>query len=111
MPIFRARWILPIDAEPIADGEVVVEGGVIAAVRPATRGAADEDFGDAVLMPGFVNAHTPLEYTALRGFLEDVPFFPWIRALNAAKSQFAREDWLWSARLGALETAAGGVTT
>ncbi len=110
--IYAARWVLPMDAPPIDGGEVVVEGGVIAAIRARQIPASDcRDFGDAVLLPGLVNAHSHLEYTALRGFLEDVPFFSWIRALTAAKASLSAEDWLWSARLGALECAASGITT
>ncbi|BDI31378.1 N-ethylammeline chlorohydrolase [Capsulimonas corticalis] len=109
---YRAKWILPIDAEPMEDGEVVVEDGRIAAVRARVSGStADRDFGDAVLAPGFVNAHTHLEYTVQRGFLEDVPFFPWVRALNAAKAHLSPDDWLMSSRLGAMECLAGGITT
>ncbi len=109
---YAARWVLPIDAPPIDGGEVVVEDGLITAVRARQTPAAEcRDFGDAVLLPGLVNAHSHLEYTALRGFLEDVPFFPWIRALTAAKAALSAEDWLWSARLGALECAASGITT
>jgi cytosine/adenosine deaminase-related metal-dependent hydrolase len=109
---YAARWVLPVDGDVIDDGEVIVEDGLIQAVRPRRLPASEcRDFGHAVLLPGLVNAHTHLEYTALRGFLEDVPFFPWIRALTAAKSRFTQEDWLWSARLGAMETVAGGVTT
>ena len=78
---------------------------------PANSRDECRDFGEAVLLPGLVNAHTHLEYTALRGFLEDVPFFPWIRALTAAKASLDADDWLWSARLGALESVAVGVTT
>ncbi len=111
MTIYRARWVLPISSPPIENGEVVIDGDVIADVRPATHGPCDADFGDAILMPGFVNAHTHLEYTALRGFLEDVPFFPWIRALNASKAAFDQTDWAVSARLGAIECLAGGITT
>lgn len=110
--IYAARWVLPVDAPPIDGGEVVVEDGFIAAVRARQTPAAQcRDFGDAVLLPGLVNAHSHLEYTALRGFLEDVPFFPWIRALTAAKASLTADDWLWSARLGALECAASGITT
>ena len=110
--IYAAKWVLPIDAPPISGGEVVVENGLIAEVRARRTPASDcRDFGDAVLLPGLVNAHSHLEYTALRGFLEDVPFFPWIRALTAAKASLSAEDWLWSARLGALECAASGITT
>ena len=109
---YAARWVLPMDAPPIDGGEVVVEDGLIAAIRLRQTPAAQcRDFGDAVLLPGLVNAHSHLEYTALRGFLEDVPFFPWIRALTAAKASLTAEDWLWSARLGALECAASGITT
>ena len=114
MPVttYAARWVLPIDQPPFEDGEVVVENGRIAAVRPrATPANECRDFGEAVLLPGLVNAHTHLEYTALRGFLEDVPFFPWIRALTAAKASLDTDDWLWSARLGALESIAAGTTT
>ncbi len=110
--IYAAGWVLPIDAPSIEHGEVVVEDGLIAAVRPRQTPAAEcRDFGDAVLLPGLVNAHSHLEYTALRGFLEDVPFFPWIRALTAAKAALSAGDWLWSGRLGALECAASGITT
>ena len=109
---YAARWVLPVDAAPIKDGEVVVEDGMIAAVRPCRTPAHERrDFGDAILMPGLVNAHSHLEYTALRGFLEDVPFFPWIRALTAAKAALTEGDWLWSARLGALESISAGTTT
>lgn len=110
--IYAARWVLPIDGPPIEGGEVVVEEGAIAAVRPRRTPAAEvRDLGNAVLMPGLVNAHTHLEYTAQRGFLEDVPFFPWIRTLTMAKAVLTHDDWLASARLGAAETIAAGVTT
>lgn len=110
--VYAARWVLPIDAPAIENGEVMIDNGQIIAVRPRQSPAnACRDFGQAVLMPGLVNAHTHLEYTALRGFLEDVPFFPWIRALMAAKAPLNADDWLWSARLGAQECIASGITT
>lgn len=110
--IYSARWVIPVEGPPFPDGEVVVQDGQIIDVRSQKGHVADrQDFGDAVLMPGLVNAHTHIEYTALRGFLEDVPFFPWIRALTALKPRLNRDDWLWSGRLAALELIAGGVTT
>src|SRR6187402_1324203 len=105
LQILTARWVVPIDGPIIEGGEVVVEDGIIQAVRPGTTPASEvRDFGNAVILPGLINAHTHLEYTAQRGFLEDVPFFPWIRALTADKARLQREDWLASARLGALES-------
>lgn len=108
----RARWVVPIDGPPIADGEVVVEAGRIAYVGPIRAGAGTaRDLGLAAILPGFVNVHTHLEYTVFRGFLEDIAFFPWIRALTEHKTFLTPDDWIASATLGAAEMLAAGVTT
>ncbi len=111
----RARWVLPIDRPPIEEGEVVVEGDRIVEARPLPidgQPASDvRDFGEAVLLPGLVNVHTHLDYTVMRGLLEDIGFFPWIRQLTARKAAFEEADWIASATLGAAEAVAGGVTT
>ena len=81
---YHARWVLPIAGSPIDDGTVVVEHDRIAWVGPraqAPSGGTDDDLGHAVLMPGLVNAHTHLELTVMRGFLEDLAFFDWVRLL------------------------------
>jgi len=107
----RARWVVPVDVPPFENGEVVVDGGRIVAVGPATGGGADQDFGSAAILPGLVNAHSHLQYTVFRGFLDDLPFFPWIRTLTALKACLGAEDWNASAQLGAAEMLAAGVTT
>ena len=112
-----ARWVLPIDAELIEHGEVEIVGDAITyvgAMRAAELRLPNSEvrqFGEAVILPGLVNSHTHLEYTLLRGFLEDVDFFPWIRGLMAAKAQYNHDDWLMSARLGAAECIRAGITT
>lgn len=107
--------MLPVVGEPIENGEVIYEGEHILEVRAIPidgQPAPDaEDFGEAVLMPGLVNVHTHLDYTVMRGLLEDMAFFPWIRQLTARKQALRGEDWLASATLGAAEAVAGGVTT
>jgi len=110
----RARWVVPITGPPLRDGEVVIENGRIAEVRRARHTSATAevlDLGDAILLPGLVNAHTHLDYTVFRGLLEDLPFFPWIRALVERKQLLSGEDWLASAIMGAAEAVASGVTT
>lgn len=109
----RAKWVLPISGEPLENGEVIVEGDRIAEVRPASGLPCESlhDFGEAILLPGLVNVHTHLDYTAFRGLLEDIDFFPWIRELTLRKSALQQEDWQASALWGAAEAVAGGVTT
>lgn len=74
--ILRANLVLPISHDPLPDGEVVVEHGRIVEVRPRSTLAGDEvlEFGDAIVMPGLINGHSHLEYTALRGWNDRVPF-------------------------------------
>ncbi|HWG35196.1 MAG TPA: amidohydrolase family protein, partial [Gemmatimonadaceae bacterium] len=116
MPLirYRARWVLPITAPPIEDGVVACEDGVIRFVGPGTDGPPGEDFdlGDSVLLPGLVNAHTHLELTAMRGFLEELAFEDWIDTLRRARAAVLDDEALLdSARLGVLEGVEHGVTT
>ena len=110
-----ANWLLPIDAPPIERGGVLVSNGEIVAVAPALALAplaeTTIDYGNAVLMPGLVNVHTHLDYTLMRGLLEDIEFFPWIRELTSRKAIVEPEDWIASATIGAAEAVAAGVTT
>ena len=65
--VYTARWVFPVDAPPIEGGVVVVQGGRIGRVGPGGGERVDHDFGDAAIVPGFVNAHTHLELSALEG--------------------------------------------
>jgi cytosine/adenosine deaminase-related metal-dependent hydrolase len=59
-----------------------------------------------------VDAHTHLELTVMRGFLEDLSFDRWIIRLNGVKrAVLDRERMLDSARLGILEGLRAGITT
>lgn len=64
-----------MESPAIEDGAVAVKGGAIAGFGQSAhilklyRGEV-LDFGDAILMPGLVNAHTHLELSALAGEVE-----------------------------------------
>jgi 5-methylthioadenosine/S-adenosylhomocysteine deaminase len=104
--------VLPINLPPIEDGEVVIEEGRIIHVGKATgTPVGAHDLGLSAILPGFVNVHAHLEYTVLRGLVEDLPFFPWVRTLTALKAHLSLEDWVASATLGAAEMLAAGITT
>jgi cytosine/adenosine deaminase-related metal-dependent hydrolase len=117
MLVITAKWVLPISSSPLVNGEVEVVGSTITYCGPRRntteyrQGAVFRDLGDAIIMPGLVNVHTHIEYTFLRGFLEDISFFPWVRALTQIKSRYQREDWFISGLLGALECIESGITT
>lgn len=113
---YRAALVLPVVAPAITDGAVLVQGDRIVWVgprrdHPAAPNARVVELGHMVLTPGLVNAHTHLDLTVLRGLLDGLPFFGWIRAIVAARGQLTPDEWLDSARLGAIEALEAGVTT
>lgn len=108
--ILRADWVVPMDGPPIADGEVQIADGRIAAVRPA-GGGEDARFADSIILPGLVNAHTHLEYAAMGGFGDGLPFSPWIADHIRRKDTQAEADLLDQARAGAAACLAGGITS
>jgi len=111
---YRARYVLPIATPPVVDGVVAVEGDRIAYVGKRTGAPAgdERDLGDALLLPGLVNAHCHLELTAMRGFLEDLDFRSWILRLTTAKRAVLSRDMLLdAARFGIAEGLAHGITT
>ncbi|MBB6052660.1 amidohydrolase family protein [Armatimonas rosea] len=107
----KARWVLPISGPLFENGEVAFENGILTYVGRARPDAGALDLGLAAILPGLVNVHAHLEYTVLRGLLEDMPFFPWIRGLTGLKAFLTLDDWVTSATLGAAELAAAGITT
>ncbi|MFH0981343.1 MAG: amidohydrolase family protein [Planctomycetota bacterium] len=68
--ILKARHVVPVSRPPIENSLVEVRESRIVDVRRAAKhetGASVLDCGDALLLPGFVNAHTHLELTHLAG--------------------------------------------
>jgi cytosine/adenosine deaminase-related metal-dependent hydrolase len=108
--ILAADWVVPMDGPPIADGAVAIEGGTIVAVGPAD-GREDERFPDSVILPGLVNAHSHLEYAAMGGFGDGLPFSPWIADHIRRKDTQELADLLDQSRAGAIACLAGGITT
>jgi cytosine/adenosine deaminase-related metal-dependent hydrolase len=116
--IYSARWVLPITSPLIEDGAIAVDDSKIIGVGSRSAVIARfphfrrQDFGQAAILPGLVNAHSHLELTVMRGFLEreESNFFAWLRKLTVARMAMTTEDLLVSATCGAIEAARAGVT-
>src|SRR6202165_3717503 len=111
---YHARWVLPITQTPIENGTVVESDGLITYVGPRAGAPSGKDYelGKAILLPGLVNAHTNLELTAMRGFLEDCAFAEWIDKLRQSRNEILDTEMLLdSARFGIVEGLEAGITT
>ncbi|MDQ3518468.1 MAG: amidohydrolase family protein [Gemmatimonadota bacterium] len=111
---YLARWVVPVTQPPIENGCVVEQEGIITYVGgmgDAPPGE-DHDLGDSVLLPGIINAHTHLELTSMRGFLEDLCFNDWIDKLRSSRKEALTDEMLLdSARFGIVEGLHAGITT
>lgn len=87
-----SQWVLPVSQPPIREGAVVVAGDRIQAVGPATEVLAGFrglicNHGAGAILPGLVNCHTHLEFSALAGRIP--PKERWEDWLEAALAGFA----------------------
>ena len=78
-------------------------------MRPSS--ARGEHYAGAAIVPGFVNAHTHLEYAVYAAFGDGLSFAPWLATHIERKARIDRDDMEAIARLGAAECLASGVTT
>ncbi|RJQ32985.1 MAG: amidohydrolase [Actinobacteria bacterium] len=115
--IYAAKWVLPVTGSPVEDGAVAVKEnkicdvGKLEALTDKYPEAEVKDFGLAAIMPGFIDAHTHLEFSVFRGIVDDLPFSYWkIQLANKAK-KLSDEDWQASADIGAMEAVKSGITT
>jgi len=118
--LYSARWVLPVTSPAIVEGAIAVEGDRIVSVSTRVELIKQfpqsnlQDFGEAAIIPGLVNAHSHLELTAMRGFLEneETDFFAWLRKLTFARlERMTSEDLYVSAAWGACEAIRSGVTS
>jgi cytosine/adenosine deaminase-related metal-dependent hydrolase len=111
-----AEVLVTMDGErrEIAGGEVLIDGGTIAAVGTALprEGAEVVEAAGCVVTPGLVNTHHHLFQTLTRAVpaAQDAALFGWLRTLYPIWSRMGPEDIRLSARIGLAELALSGCT-
>jgi 5-methylthioadenosine/S-adenosylhomocysteine deaminase len=101
------------------DGAVAISGDTIVAVGPRAEieshyaGRQTIDARGKLLLPGFVNGHTHVPMTLLRGLHDDVTLNDWLyRYIFPAEAKNVNEEFVrWGTRLAIAEQIRSGVTT
>jgi cytosine/adenosine deaminase-related metal-dependent hydrolase len=106
--VISASWVLPLDGPPLENAFVRFEEGRIVEVG---EGRAERHYEDAVIVPGFVNAHSHLEYAVYAGFGDGLDFGPWIWTHTQRKGLLSAAEMLAIARCGAAGSLRSGITT
>lgn len=115
--LLRARTLVPLSGEPLADGAVWIENGHFQAVgtwselRRIAPGPA-LDLGEVLISPGWVNAHCHLDLTDLAGQIAPPKSFSgWIKSLLSAKYDWSYSEFAASWLRGAEQLLRTGTTT
>ncbi len=112
MRVVSADWVVPVEGSPIENGAVAIAAdGTIEAVAPAENLGGGDHHEGCVIIPGFVNAHSHLEYAVYAGFGDGLPFVPWIGMHIQRKDAIDFDDMTAIATVGAHESLRSGVTT
>ncbi len=112
--ILRAKYVMPNSCTIIENGGVAIQGSKIVDVGlyPTVRSSGTSpihDLGEAILMPGLVNAHTHLDLTSIADSIQRVPkFTDWIFQIVGKRTP---ETVGPSVHEGVQQSLAGGVTT
>ncbi len=103
----------------IEDGAVAIKGDTIVAVGSRAEieakyaGAQTISAKGTLMLPGFINGHTHVPMTLLRGLKDDVTLEEWLtKSIFPAEAKNVNEDFVrWGTRLAVAEQIRGGVTT
>ena len=115
--LIRARCVITMNdrAEILSPGFIVTDGARIESVSAQEpQGPFDLLLGsdDVVALPGFVNAHTHVAMTLMRGYADDMELMPWLeQKIWPREVKLKRDDIYWGSKLGMIEMLRGGVTT
>jgi len=110
--ILSADWLVPVEGLPIEDGAIAIaDDGTIAAVGSAADLGPGERHDGCVIVPGFVNAHSHIEYAVYAGFGDGLPFVPWIGMHIQRKEALDLGDMVAIATVGAQACLRSGITT
>jgi len=108
--------ILTFDADEtvIEVGDIGIQGSEIVYVGEADGAPEAEttiDGDGCVALPGFVNAHTHLAMTLMRGFADDMRVQEWLeQKIWPTEARLEPDDVYWGAMLGIVEMIRSGTT-
>jgi len=91
--------------------DIRIEGNEITEIGKDLKGSDIIDASHHLIMPGFVNTHTHLAMTLLRGYADDVPLQEWLRDYVWPKEmKLTPKDCYYGNLLGIIEMIKSGTT-
>lgn len=114
--VLSASHLVPVSSLPIKDGAVLVENdrikdiGVSDIIGAKYPGVPARHFPDSILMPGLVNCHIHLEYSALGPLRKRVDFIKWIKDLIVRQKVLSEQQIIFSIKKAVGSLISSGIT-
>lgn len=108
---YQAKWILPVEGEPIENGIIEIANGIIRSLHKSHGTELTNDLGEVALIPGLVNAHTHLEFSGLREPLGQagIELTDWIRLVVQNRQEGTGSSKAQAIHAGIKESLEAGV--
>ena len=110
--LIRAGMLYPVTSPPIENGWLLTRNGRIAGIGGGPPPVAAEvmDLSGHLVMPGLVNAHCHLQFTAARGIMPRGDFMEWVAAAIDHSAKTPAAEIARGVEEGMEELLAGGTT-
>ncbi len=115
--LIRNGFLITVDNEDTClDGCVIVQDDTILyagaeALAPQVQADRVIDAKGGIIAPGFVNTHTHVPMTMMRGYADDIALMDWLQNhIWPAEERLTDDAVYWGTMLACAELAAGGVT-
>lgn len=112
--VIRDAWIVTQNpSRDVLKGDLVIDGEFIIQVGGKFEGTGDTEIdasGD-IVMPGFVNTHTHVAMSVMKGVVDDLTFPDFLNKVFKIDSDRTDHDLEVGAKLGCMEMMRTGTTT
>lgn len=114
--ILSASHLVPVSSPPMKDGAILVENDRIKDIGPSDiiktkyPEVPIQYFPDSILMPGLVNCHVHLEYSALGPLGKRVDFIKWIKGLIVRQKTLSQQQIIFSIKKAVGNLISSGIT-
>lgn len=115
--LIKNPWILKIDDDiRIIKKSIIIRNGIIEKIddyKKLYREYKPDEVIDAesmLAMPGFVNVHTHVSMTLLRGVADEYSTLEWLRKIWKIEKWLTSQDIYYGALLGIIEMVKSGIT-
>ena len=101
--LLHARWIIPVsEGDPcLVNHSIAIHEDRILEILPTEtaitsyQAAVEQDYGQHVLIPGLINAHTHAAMSLFRGLSDDIALMDWLQNhIWPAESKWVNEDFV-----------------